>query len=723
MLNFYFVCDNRIVPLYDGKVKPMNWDGAAQDRFKETRWLDMYDFTFEVLWRERNLKIPIVDGWRIVTSEFIDFITENSQNDRLRDSVFQIWKRILEDFNVVVADLKDWPTTAFMKKWAVKKIDNSYVLTEAKEMMDWYINLKWVNWVKFCEDPKDVMYEWVNFHIEWQYAPMLRELSFIWWDFFEMTAKKYWLANAKYLQDFQMDVLKNMGKYTFFTVIRQVGKTLLLSWIALRELMRDRPKWKKTLVIYISNELDDRDQVKDYMEQLSEEFNERFWSSWGKFEISWKSVKFTNGKKSKASGKKVLWEVRYFSSQGRNPGTGKSGDLIIWDEINLRPEKVWKRNSKVVENKLHTRFIGATTMYTESDPNHWSNKMLKKWEAAVMKRWPINDRIIKTYKQFFMGKDLSKIDRDVFAKVWRSNYYVWLRYSWEDVEIMTDRQKEQKKKSYEWDEDAFLVERCGVYPDDVKVFTFDHVIREMPQEYTDSYIIWYDPSAAKKKWDDWWFLVSYVKDWVLKVCDTPILLQWDFDYQCDQVIKFISELDVSFMLIIDTSWFGGAIVWQRFDRLSLDHPEVLPPENYLKLSTSWWNKTNRIEDLHYSSPLKIQVWFLKNALYNERVIFSHVLEKLFSQMRKYKRKKTATWETTWNGWRGDDYVSALLLVVWYFYEILGMKEDAFDKQAMTMISRREKTEEEISNEIEAKKLKEQRTKMNIANRAYSRDIY
>lgn len=718
MLNFYFVCDNRLKPLYNWSAKPMNGDGSAKEWLEQTKNMPKYKYILSALWRETELFFPISDWWEIVTDKFIDFLTDHAQRDMLRDSVFQIWKIILESFEVVVIWWEFNPITCFLKKWEQKFVENNYVITEAKEMMDWYHNLTWFDWFQFCLPTEEVMYEWLKFTIEWAYAPMLRALSFETWEFFAKTLKDTW--QGKYLQDFQVDVLKNMGKYTFFTVIRQVGKTLLLSWIAIREVMKYKGKWKKTRVVFISNDHDAWEQVKEYIQELSVEFNEKFWGDRWRFEAWAKKVQFTNGKK--WNGRQVFGEIWYFSAQGRNPGTGKNSDLIIGDEINLWPEKVWDRNKKVIENRP-TRFIGATTMYEDTDPNHWSNRMLKKWESAVMKRWPINEWIIETYKRYFEGKSITEISSDTFLDVQMDNQWVWLRYSGEDVEILNPRQKAEKIKSYEWNEEAFLVEWCGVYPDDIKVFTFDHVIKEIQEEDYDNLIIWYDPSAAKKRGDEWGFVVWYVKKWILKTVKTPILQEWDFDYQCDQVIKFISEINVSFMLIIDTSWFWWAIVWQRFDRLSMDKPEVLPIENYIKLSTSWWNNTNRLWDNHYSCPLKIQVWFLKNALYNEKVIFSNKLEKLFSQMRKYKKMKTKTWADTWNWGRWDDFVSALLMIVWYFYEVLGVKDEAFDDQAMKMIKRKTKTEQEISDEIEAKLIAEQQLNARIASRSWSNDIY
>lgn len=720
MLNFFFVCDNRLGPIYDWTNKPMNGDGLAYERLEKTASIRKDSYILKGLWREIDMLIPVVDGGEIVTEQFIDFLTKNAQNDMLRDSVFQLWKIILEDYEIVLTGPSYDEIPVFMAKGKKVFLENSYVLTEAKELMDWYINLKGFNGIHFHEPEKTIMYKGVNFSISGHYAPMLRELSFMHWEFFRKTAKKLWIKNAKYLQDFQVDVLKNMGKYTFFTVIRQVGKTLLLSWIALRELLKDRQKGKTTTVIFISNELDAWIQVKEYIEQLSVEFNERFWSSWGTFKITGKDVKFTNGKK--WDKEVVYWQIRYFSAQGRNPGTGSASDLIIGDEINLRPEKVRNRNRKVIENRP-TRFIWATTMYKESDPNHWSNVVLKKWESAVMKRWPINEWILKTYKKYFEWKKLADIDEEVFLDVQLENLWVWLRYSGEDVEILNEKQKALKKEAYKDDEDSFLVERCGVYPDDVKVFSFDHVIKEIPDEDYDNLIVWYDPSWANSNWDDGWFCVGYVKDGILKVVKTPELEDGDFDHQCDQVIAFISQIRVPFMLIIDGSGFWWSIAGQRFDRLAIDAPEVLSSDNYIKLVTSWWDNTNRLWDVHYSSPLKIQVWFLKNALYNEKVIFSNKLEKLFSQMRKYKKVKTPSGKDTWNGGRWDDYVSALLMMVWYFYEVLGMKDEAFDEQAMKMIKKKKKTKMEISDEIQAKLDKKKRIERSLRNRNASADIY
>lgn len=717
-MNFFFVCDNRESPLYNWTKKPMSWDGSAKEWIHKSSGFDKEVFNLSVLHREIELHMPISDWWEDVEEEFIDFLTEYASSWQLRDSVFHIWKKILEHYKPVLVNGNWWAVVVFRKVGGQSFVDNNYILTEAKEMMDGYVNMNWVNGVSFCEDERSVMYEWVNFNIEWAYAPMLRELSFVNGEFFEKTLRD--TGEGKYLQDFQVDVIKNMGKYTFFTVIRQVGKTLLLSWISLREIMKDNRKWKMSKVIFISNELDAWDQVKEYIQWLSLEFNERFGDTWGRFEYTAKKVSFTNGKSWKA--RKVYGEIQYFSAQGRNPGTGKSSDLIVGDEINLWPESVWDRNKKVIENRP-TRFIGATTMYEDSDSDHWSNKMLKKGEQSVMQRWPINEWIINTYKKYFEGKKINDIPSETMLDVQLDNLYVWLRYSGDDVEIMNERQKQIKIESYKWNYDQFLVEWCWLYPDDIKVFTFDHVIKNIREDDIDNMIIAYDPSSANKKWDEWWFLRWYVKDKEFYTFEMPVLPPWDFESQSDLVIEFISQVTVKFMLIIDTSWFGGAIVGQKFDRLAEENPDVLPIENYIKLTTSWWSKTNRLGDVHYSCPLKIQVWFLKNALYNEKIIFSHKLEKLFSQMRKYKKKKTPKWEDTWNGWRWDDLVSALLMMVRYFYEVLWAKDDAFDEQSMKMIRRKEKTEEEISDEIAARKARERRMAWQLSNRVNWWDIY
>jgi hypothetical protein len=52
-----------------------------------------------------------------------------------------------------------------------------------------------------------------------------------------------------------------------------------------------------------------------------------------------------------------------------------------------------------------------------------------------------------------------------------------------------------------------------------------------------------------------------------------------------------------------------------------------------------------------------------------------------------------------------------------------MKDEIFDEEAMKMVSKKVKTEQEISDEIEAKIIAKQQLDYQIRNRVASSDIY
>jgi hypothetical protein len=87
------------------------------------------------------------------------------------------------------------------------------------------------------------------------------------------------------------------------------------------------------------------------------------------------------------------------------------------------------------------------------------------------------------------------------SEEWAEKHHtVGLRYTIDDIEYITEKQRERMRKEYEKDPDRYMAELYSRFPEDGKVFKYNHVLIAKEKIYMPAYkyiVIGYDPALSK----------------------------------------------------------------------------------------------------------------------------------------------------------------------------------------------------------------------------------
>lgn len=656
------------------------------------------DVTFTVYSEDHVYKIPILDpkvapnriiSRRDVSKEILSYVTLKAATKQLTDELLGTWKIVMQEysFEEVVVKKKIIDDTAsqedlatikvFIKKAIVKKTtkltdDQKGLMVLMKEYLDGYVmerdykiqvsTLYGEKTEKFI--PLQHTYEFPNpfepsstVRIPNNYTASLRVAIF--GD--EATDKKYDGLNFWLLQDRQYDLIKRLANRTLFVAPRRSGKSFLLAFLAVREMMKYKnkraAKFKPSTVIYMWLNEKSLSSVIDYINGMIASFNDE--STMFKRDTSSNMLFFREGNR-------TLGKIMFITKKSDEWGIGNFADLIIIDEAAKIPQRMYDAIQPIITNE-GARLICASTLYKDVKKNRFY-KLLVELEN-ISDDGDIDEQIYNRRKS-----------PDKFPGL-LPKWGVGKRYTIDDLQVISEERKKYIKEEYRKDRRKYLTELYSRYPEDQKVFSYEPFKRqhdELAKKKYANIVIGYDPALTK---------------------DKPALVFLAYDQYINKLVAFKEEtlpktnrytehvqpikdhIKSAYNYLED-----GGSVYFAMDGSQKATAEIFENNGitvHLRLAFNSWQSIREWAVWNELLVSKNIVVDIASSLTNDgNVLFSEKLVELFKQMDTFVAKTTESWyvkyeasddATDEDGRTFDDHVSAFIIPVFFFYHKLGLK--------------------------------------------------
>ena len=430
----------------------------------------------------------------------------------------------------------------------------------------------------------------------------------------------------------QYNMLMGQRRITFLAWCRRSGKTLLGSYLIVRELRRMPNSIKQTQrtvkSFYIAPSEDKFKEVVDYIKTASEnirllrvlDFNKKENRLYLYDEKLWRWQRVTM----------VVSSCDFVSAKWYEPGRWKASDFILVDEAAFVGEDVWLNILPILSNE-RAKFYAVSTIQWESMRNRF-------------------------YEQL------------VDAEMWYDDEMLGMRVTIDDLEdtLIAPEDKERMKRSLRHNKQRYYAELYATFPNSQNVFNpegFFNIGTSLAMgEQVMGYVIWYDPA---KRSDTWAVMVWQIRNPKNYEQYIELVEEYWLNGEYTEQREFIKGLKQWFIykgypcvLIMDVTWVWEA-VWEIFGDI-VDF-KVLYTANWIRpvIDNYWCWKVPKTTLVHCT-----QLLMEKNMLKGTSTL-SHLMDEM----------KYFVWYTTPSGntkyeastWH-DDYVNAMMLCsFWYNY--------------------------------------------------------
>ena len=584
--------------------------------FVEVKRFDEKDIIFkskttELEFGADTFKINIENNWDIGRYENILLLMKEVQDGyydvRTHSLVDKInWKMTQQDYKIgrdITILLHDNEVID------VKQKDTEYNAVKDKEgrriiTPDW----KKINSINF--QPRSITEEWgvKKICLIWAYTHLLRNML----DFNPLSR--------------QYNMLMGQKRITFLAWCRRSGKTLLGSYLIVRELWRMPNSIKQTQrtvkSFYIAPSEDKFKEVVDYIKTASEsirmlrvlDFNKKENRLYLYDEKVWR-------------GQKVQLTVSscdFVSAKWYEPGRWKASDFILVDEAAFVNEDVWLNILPILSNE-RAKFYAVSTIQRES-----------------MRNW--------FYEQL------------VDAEMGYDSEMLWMRVTIDDLEdsLIAPEDKERMKRSLKHNLQRYYAELYATFPNSQAVFNpegFFNIGTTLGYwEIIQGYIIGYDPA---KRADTWAIIVWQIRlpsKWNQYI---ELIEEYWLTWEYTQQKEFVKWLKQSFIykgypcvLIMDVTG-----VWEAVSEIFGDIVD------YKVLYTANWVRPIVDDYWAWKTPKTVLVHGTQLLMEKNMMKWVSTLTKLMDEMRYFVGYTTPAGNTKYeaSSWH-DDFVNAMMLV-------------------------------------------------------------
>lgn len=637
---------------------------------------DFREFSTKIYNKEIKFQVPITyETGSDITVELKTFLYNIAKSKKIDDLLIRIWWDFLKEYDCHLVDWKvrflskdkrvEWPNdTIFnMKQFIYWFRRFTHPLNKSWKELVWEFE-HYYNWNEKWEDFYNVsyLYNWKSYStpLYGVYIPQM-----VWQIFWEEEP----LPSGKYLQAWQKDFMWQMGQINFLFNSRRSWKSLLLQLIQFLMVKCERPKkWFKRMKInYFCQSQETFDDLSEYMENFSDSYGLPY--IWRKGKSSLDYVTYEDGKE------KVLGTVQFKSALSIAKWLWGTPYAVIIDEASRQPEMVYQR--ALANARLNKALIFCITTVNYEEERDWCYTEAMKAYFQSMDYEPMEDVVVRLWNKYWMNKLSSPEDaekaqakmEEMRREFLERRKYSCLFYTIEDIEYITEKEKEDaiKEDSHRW-EKFILAEYFSIFADGKKVFDPYRLIEDKIPDVYDNLFFAYDQA---EKWDNPALNIIWVKDFNMYVLDSIIL--WDtLDIQIQQIKRLKEEWKYrttwKIRLSVDVTSKQSDVSSIEMRWLPIDCPMYWNNGNspsyfdwrILKVTRNWLF-TNAIEcfDLMY---IKFSEWLDKKEWLFEE------LSNIIIKDGSYKIKK----------WK-DDQVAALLMNLYYIYNILWLKKTLFER--------------------------------------------
>lgn len=432
-------------------------------------------------------------------------------------------------------------------------------------------------------------------------------------------------------QTWQMKFLLGQKRLNAIAWVRRWGKTLLSSYLIMRELYRNpsaRNKSRQIKALYIAPKEEQYKSVLDYIDTASERIKLLKVFKWSKDEKRLKLVDehVTRGSKTTYS---TVATCDFASGKGYEPARGNGSDFIIIDEAGFIKEDVYLNILPILENESAKLFSISTIDW--NTPKNWFYEMLCHYEQE----W----------------------DAEGYAQ----------RVTIDDIDenILSANSKERMKIALRGNLQRYFAELYATFPQIHSVFATQSLFC-LPEKdlVPEEVIIGYDPA---KRSDYGWVTVWYIIKGQLYIVE-EYQIQGDYSiYQKEFIFnlkqKYIDK-KIKVSVIIDATMVGD-VVAESFGAI-IDH----------KLWYTGWSGTGWHPEMDkwgtWKFPKKNLVHMNQSLIDLKMLQAFNTLEWLINELKHFKAYETQSGNVRYEAVTGhDDIINAMMLCWFYFGFIAG----------------------------------------------------
>lgn len=546
-------------------------------------------------WRYRNVMLLLkeVEDW------YVSFRTHslvNKSNDYVWEQQYKIW----QDLTIKLKGTEVISVDAVQTKYTISK-------------EDWLWNVHDETWKKIC--PTDE-FKYIERSIDWVYT-----IYKVYWAYTHILRKVLWFNP----QTWQYIFLVKKKRLNAVAWSRRAGKTILSSYLIIRELYRQPSSRKHSLrqrkVLYIAPSEDKFKAVLDYIDASVERIK------------ILKTIKYVPQDKRYKLIDETLWRNKkpvqtqiatcdFASAKGYEPWRGNGSDLVIIDEAAYIREDVYLNILPIVENE-NAGFFAISTIDWET-PKQWFYERLIEYEQSE--------------------------DEEAYAQ----------RVTIDDIDdtIISRSSKERMKNALRQNMQRFYAELYATFPTISTVFdtTNFFVLPELDKkEKVKEVIIGYDPA---KRSDFAWIIIWEVYDSRLHLV-REMQLQWNYSTQRDILMELKKTYHTQWIrcsIIIDATIVGDVIAdvfWSLIDYRVWYANVTWRPQ-----TDKWWVWKYSKRDL---------VWMTTSLMLERMITASSELTTLMTEIKNFKAFRTGSGNLQYEAvsWH-DDLVNSMMLTAFYF---------------------------------------------------------
>jgi len=430
----------------------------------------------------------------------------------------------------------------------------------------------------------------------------------------------------------QYNMLMGQKRITFLAGCRRSGKTLLWSYLIVRELFRMPDSIKQTQrtvkSFYIAPSEDKFKEVVDYIKTASEhirllrvlDFNKKENRLYLYDEKLWRWQRVTM----------VVSSCDFVSAKGYEPGRWKASDFILVDEAAFVSEDVRLNILPILSNE-RAKFYAVSTI---------------QWES--MRNW--------FYEQL------------VDAEMGYDDEMLWMRVTIDDLEntLIAPEDKERMKRSLRHNKQRYYAELYATFPNSQNVFNpegFFNIGTSLAQgEQIQGYVIGYDPAKRADTWAVEVWQIRNPKNYNQYI---ELVEEYGLNGEYIEQREFIKNLKQGFIykgypcvLIMDVTGVGEA-VGEIFGDI-VDYKVLYTANGVRPVIDNYWVWKVPKSILVHGTQLLMEKNMLKAV---------STLNHLMDEMKYFVGYTTPSGNTKYEASTGhDDYVNAMMLVsYWYNY--------------------------------------------------------
>lgn len=653
---------------------------------------DVETFEMSLFWHNYEFQFYAtkdLESYEDITQELIVKITELANRGYINDYVLGARQVLVRKFNIYEnQETGQWALSQQHEDFATVK--SRYVWEDlaavvlAKEMMDGYFNPNPINYRPDPDLPPEEIpisrdYEFNHpfrdgekILIKDNYTAGIREALFKpVMDMRNQDPKNVNNQRTKLLQDRQLDTIKRRGKKTCLMLTRRSGKSLLMTYFLILELLAYNYKsaLRSRSILFLTLKTEQFETIINYamtMVKWLGPLKDYFFYAQKDHILYFREP----------NTKEVYAQVKFLSAEGRLSGVGASADALYVDEAHLIKDAVISKLMPIVDLEGAT-FYATSTLY-EDEPENWFTRLCNTYETESMMIGDIDTHILLNYDNYKKG-------------ILPSQERAGLRYNVDQVEVYSEAEREQVKADYADNLDKYMRELYCRVPEIKRVINYSpHIVtanydawsrmfnifnpakneKEDSPAYWDSIVIAYDPAKSGD-------ISALLTVWFSKARNKISIIK-EASLNKDDKSSYFPQAE-SIKAEIEWARNHSKHVYVVMDSTHDGVADVMVSRGVSFLKTYKWTGGTVVRKGNWpverNTPKQLMITASQFMFDNGYVEIREKNLQLIKQLSNFvELRNEYTNRSKYQGDKDhDDFVSTLIMALWTYYDWFGMK--------------------------------------------------